>query len=119
MIEFHVAPRGGRWHITCDGNRVAVYNSRQEALQQTCELAAASQGPPADTHAQIVLHNVDGQQRRMTIPRSNRDTPVTTSPIRDQQFPRLWMKPDGNTGSGLPKFPYRGDPREPGYVEGV
>lgn len=71
MIEFHAVPDGGRWQVRRGGDVVAVYNCRDEALHQTCELARVADGSPTDTYARIVLHNTDGQKRHVSIPRSH------------------------------------------------
>lgn len=71
MSEVHVLPSGNRWHVNHNGSCIAVYNSREEALRHACNLARSANGTPADTHAVIVLHDLEQNiQHRMTVPRS-------------------------------------------------
>lgn len=73
MIEFHVLPHHNRWQVRRDGNRIAVYDLRDDALHHTVGLAQAADEFSPATHAHVVLKNADGQQHRMTIPRSSPD----------------------------------------------
>lgn len=73
MIAFHVRPRGDRWQVSHNGSCIGIHDSRDETLQHACALAQSTGDPlpTLRTHAQIVLYDADGHERRhMTVPRS-------------------------------------------------
>ena len=54
-VEFHVLPCGQRWALTRDGERMGVFDTKQQTIEEACRRAHAEE------LSSIVVHDSHGQ----------------------------------------------------------
>lgn len=57
-VEFHVLPYGHQWALSRDGERVGVFDTKQQTIEAACQRARAEE------LSSIVVHDSHGRVQR-------------------------------------------------------
>jgi len=72
-VEFHVLPYGHRWTLSRDGQRMGIFDTKQQTIEEACQRARAEE------LSSIVVHDSQGHVQ-------HKDDTGCTDTLRD--FPR-------------------------------